>query len=221
MAGATASTSLVTLGGTGSAAQAGATGSNGGTTVGTLACSSCCGPQGRYLVGLFGGYGYTGLCPGAIDNSKPFGFYASLVLTFTAPYTSAQFCVPTSFSVALTAFDYLTAQPAQISVCPSDITPPATRVGWPSSYGNQGGNLWYFAPYPGALYGNNDFFGGSVLCVCALGFPFNVLSVGGFGLITVVSCSPAVFSTSGLIYEINLWTGAFTQVGTVAITLTF
>lgn len=220
MAGATASTSPVTLGGTGSAAQAGASGSSGGTTVKTLACSSCCGPQGRYLVGLFGGYGYTGLCPGAIDNSKPFGFYASLVLTFTTPYTSAQFCVPTSFSVALTAFDYSTALPASISVCPSNITPPATRVGWPSVYGNQG-NLWHFAPYPGAFYGNTDFYGGSVLCVCDLGFPFNVLSIGGPGLITVVSCSPSVFSTSGGVYEYNLWTGVFTQVGTVAIIFTF
>ena len=221
MAGATASTSPTPLGGTGSAAQAGAMGSSGGTTVGTLACSSCCGPQGKYLVGFFGGYGYTGLCPGAIDNSKPFTFVATCVITFTPPYTAAMFCVPSSFSASMVAYDYINATNVNPAVCTTNVTPPTTRIGYPSflssSYGQPA-----FAPYPNGLPGGSDFTLWLARCECDTPtYPYFSLEIGNVGTFSSVSCSPVVFSGTTGIRHLSYLAGVDVQVGTVAITLTF
>jgi hypothetical protein len=195
MANATANASPTALGGTGSATQAGAMGSSGGTTTGTVACSSCCAPQGRYLVRLFGGYGSTGLCPGAVDNSQPFPVYYTFVLTMNSPYTAAQFCLPSSFTLTATAYD-LNSVNFGSSTC-STISPPATT-----------GNV-----VVGSFSIQNAVYLLTYLCGCYPPF----LAVGNNNFYSLVSCSPPVFSFSCNL--VNHTTN--TLIGTATVTMTF
>ena len=206
MAGATANATPTQPGGTGSAAQAGAMGSSGGTTTGTVACSSCCAPQGRFLVSLFGGYGYVGSCPGAIDNSQPFDMYFTAVLSFNSPYTAAQFCLPSSVTITARASDYRQA-PLVTSAC-STISPPATQN--TVSFGNP--------IFLSADSANNSELGYIAVAMCSCNSLNTVFLTGQapWALLTVVSCSPPVYSFSANI------TGFVGQLlGTAAITITF
>ena len=228
MAGATASALPTSPGGTGSAAQAGAMGSSGGTTTGTVACSSCCAPQGRYLVYLFGGYGNAGLCPAAIDNSQPFIMYATTVATFNSPYTAAQFCVPTTQSWQfLGEENYFPAFVAR-SFSPrtgcSTVSPPATQTNDNSSFFTT--IFWY--PSTGT---NSDLDLQIRACTCDSATSNEYLIFGDdyqFSSrvplsITTVSCSPPVFSIAVNIYKINVLSYVFSPpiVGTAVVTLTF
>lgn len=191
----TANATPTSLGGTGSAAQAGATGSSGGTTTGTVACSSCCAPQGRYLVDLFGGYGQAGLCPGAIDNSQPFPVYYTFVLSMNSPYTAAQFCLPTSFTLTATAYDYRWVK-FNSSTC-STISPPATT-----------GNVVL-----GAYSIVNALYLYTYLCAC---FP-PFVEVNPIISLSLVSCSPPVFSVSCKLFN----SSSYAFIGTATVTITF
>lgn len=205
MAGATASTSPTPPGGTGSAALAGATGSSGGTTTGTVACSSCC-SQGRFLVSLFGGYGYVGSCPGAIDNSQPFDMYLTAVLSFNSPYTAAQFCLPSSATITARAYDYRQA-PLVTSAC-STISPPATQN--TVRYGNP-----IFLSEDTA---SDSYLGYIAVAMCSCNYLNTVFLTGQapYTLLTVVSCSPPVYSFSA-----NIDSFGGVPLGTAAITITF
>ena len=229
MAGATANALSMHAGGNGSAAQAGAMGSSGGTTTGTLACSSCCAPQGRFLVSWFGGYGYTGLCPGAVDNSVPVQVYATSVATFNAPYTALQFCVPSTQSWEFFgASDFWPGSEVRLfptfPAC-SVISPPATQTGVNYSVGSA---IWLDAD--GSSLGIRLF-----PCVCDSSFS---LPLGEFCLafgdpvsvqvapwpVTVVSCSPPVFSVAVDVYKVNQYIYSYfapVLVGSAVITFTF
>lgn len=207
----TANAASTPPGGTGSAAQAGAMGSSGGTTTGTVACSSCCAPQGRYLVVLFGGYGYTGSCPNAIDNSQPFDLYLTAVLSFDFPYTAAQFCLPSSFTMTARAADYMNVNFNVLATCPT-ISPPSTQ----STLGYRTRRF---------IVGVNPTAGGEVIHdfspqMCSCNFA-NALYLRGtnninLSVLTLVSCSPPVYSFSAVICDSNLFI-----MGTAAITITF
>jgi len=228
MAAATANTTPTQPGGTGSAAQAGAMGSSGGTTTGTVACSSCCAPQGRYLVSLFGGYGVPGSCPGAIDNSQPFIMYATTVATFNFPYTAAQFCVPATQSWQfLGEENYWPAYCARFfgprTGC-STVSPPATQTNdnssflrpffWYPSTGTSSGIYLQIRACTCDSVNTNEYliFGDSYQFS-----PSVPLSI------TTVSCSPPVFSIAVNIYKINVLSFSFFPqiVGTAVVTLTF
>ena len=207
----TANAASTPLGGTGSAAQAGATGSSGGTTTGTVACSSCCAPQGRYLVTLFGGYGYAGNCPGAIDNSQPFDVYLTAVLSFNSPYTAAQFCLPSSFTMTARSADYINANFDVLATCPT-ISPPATQ----STLGYKTRGFLVSIDSSTGLDTIYNF--GANMCSCNfansifLGSTNNIFS----SLLTVVSCTPPVYSFPAIIFD-----SSFFNIGTAAITVTF
>ena len=211
MAGATANASPTPLGGTGSAALAGATGSSGGTTTGTVACSSCCAPQGRFLVSLFGGYGYTGSCPGAIDNSQPFDLYFTAVLSFIPPYTAAQFCLPSSLTITGTASG-VSLVATKLSLC-STISPPATQQTVVTDYGLL--NIY-------SDLANNSTVRNLIFDMCGCSYPTNtatlVVGINNTQLLTVVSCSPPVYSFEALISNPGLFNIAY---GTATITITF
>ena len=204
----TANATSTPPGGTGSAAQAGAMGSSGGTTTGTVACSSCCAPQGRYLTPLFGGYGEVGSCPGAIDNSQIFDMYFTAVLSFNSPYTAAQFCLPSSVTITARAIG-LRLAPFVTSAC-STISPPATQNTVSAS-----GNNPIFVSADSA---NNSYLNYFAVEMCScnssnrVGLTFQAI----YTLLTVVSCSPPVYSFSANIIS-------FTNVllGTASITVTF
>ena len=207
MAGATAPATPTPPGGTGSAALAGATGSSGGTTTGTVACSSCCAPQGRYLVDLFGGYMYAGLCPGAIDNSQPFPVYFTFVLSFDSPYTAAQFCVPSSLTLTATAYDYMHARFEITGFCTA-ISPPSTTTNIAVS------TLAAFGILSPSSYVSFTIY----LCGCTNpGLAFGA-DAGSFSL---VSCSPPVFSSSCGVYSIPATGFNIRKVGTATVTITF
>jgi len=204
MANATASASRTQLGGTGSAAQAGATGSSGGTTTGTVACSSCCAPPGRFLVALFGGYGYVGSCPGAVDNSQPFDLYFTAVLSLNSPYTAAQFCLPSSFTITAKTINANLVE-YYSSFC-STISPPSTQI---TVFAGPGSN---FISSPSGV---NLFYFGVTMCSCD---PSNNVFLSGetYRVLTTISCSPPVYSFSANVYD-----SAFLNIGTAAITITF
>jgi len=189
MANATANASPTQLGGTGSAAQAGATGSSGGTTTGTVACSSCCATQGRYLVDFFGGYGEIGLCPGAVDNSQVFNVYATIVITYTAPDTAASVCLPASFTVIFKANSLHTADARTLSLSCSIISPPATTTNFDQSATALVLDIVQLQPNPVKM--------GPLFDLCGCGSTkIRFVSIPGYSPITTVSCSPPVFSFS-------------------------
>ena len=207
MAGATANAASTQPGGTGSAAQAGAMGSSGGTTTGTVACSSCCAPQGRYLIDLFGGYGETGLCPGAIDNSQPFNVYCTYVLSLNSPYTPSQFCLNSSFTLSGIAHDLYSVLHPTAAGC-SVITPPATS----NNISPRSNNRQTFIDYGAGITATHEF---KNLCGCS--YPEILLTTNASVIFTIVSCSPPVITYSG--YVINDATGL--SIGTTAVTVTF
>ncbi|CAB4146861.1 hypothetical protein UFOVP829_17 [uncultured Caudovirales phage] len=218
MAGATASTSPTQPGSTGSAAKAGAMGSSGGTTTGTVACSSCCAPQGRYLTALFGGYGEVGQCPGAIDNSQKFPVYFTFVLSMIPPYTASGFSLPSSFTLTGTAGgfnffwdEYSYATIPGVYPCPSPPSSPFTPVDVSNSNKVPGfeENIFLFFPYPSL--GTVTVWGGPTFC------PSLIRSKSYARNFLTVSCSPPVFT-----FEIDLVTSVFWDlVGTAQITVTF
>lgn len=197
----TANATPTSLGGTGSAAQAGATGSSGGTTTGTVACSSCCAPQGRYLIYLFGGYGQAGLCPGAVDNSQPFPVYFTFVLTMNSPYTAAQFCLPSSFTLNATAYDTIYAK-FNNSSC-SAISPPSTTTNI-----NQSSLATFWSSSNYLIF---------TIFLCGCSNPILGFYTGNPNFFSLVSCSPPVFlsSVNIFIHPTN------TLVGTATVTITF
>jgi hypothetical protein len=203
----TANSTATPLGGTGSAAQAGAMGSSGGTTTGTVACSSCCAPQGRYLTGLFGGYGQAGLCPGAIDNSQPFPVYFTFVLTMNPPYTAAQFCLPSSFTLVGTATNFINVNFIGISC--TTISPPATTSSMRSVFVASSAGYITLAVFPAQNY----FYMNLFLCGCSQSPNFYTPT--NSNAFSLVSCSPPVFS-----FLVDLLVGANT-VGNAAVTITF
>ena len=201
----TANAEPTPLGGTGSAAQAGAMGSSGGTTTGTVACSSCCAPQGRFLIDLFGGYGQAGLCPGAVDNSQPFNVYATYVLSLNSPYTPAQFCLNSSFTLTGIAYNlYSFVFPTVVSC--SAISPPATSN---NISPNTVGNLLTLTN-PGALFVTDRKF------MCGCSSPEIVLTTFGSANFTLVSCSPPVIT-----YSCYVQNAVISVFGTATVTLTF
>ena len=205
----TANAASTPLGGTGSAAQAGAMGSSGGTTTGTVACSSCCAPQGRCLVSLFGGYGYTGSCPGAFDNSQPFDLYFTAVFSFDSPYTAAQFCLPSSLTITGKSSNYYSGD-FYASTC-STISPPATQ----STVFN--GQRFYIS----SDASNNSYMYFFLVEMCSCSSTNRVALVAGINppqLLTVVSCSPPVYSFSAQIGITGLPNISY---GTAAVTITF
>jgi hypothetical protein len=206
MANATANATSTPLGGTGSAAQAGAMGSSGGTTTGTVACSSCCAPQGRFLISIFGGYGEAGLCPGAIDNSQPFNIYATYVLSLNFPNTPSQFCLNSSFTLTGIANGYYSAFFLPPSASCNVISPPATsNVLSPNS-------VYTYFFYTAGVNLVNDL---KILCGCSS--PQIYLNTFGTANFALVSCSPPVFTYS--CYVLNSATGLV--IGTAAVTVTF
>ena len=206
----TANATTILVGGTASVAQAGATGSIGGTTSGTVACSSCCAPQGRYLVHLFGGGWYTGLCPGAIDNSQPFPVYFTVVLSMYSPLTAAQFCIPSSFTLVGTSMDLLNVKFSGTSC--SVISPPATTA----NIDPQNNGIAQFYVTGG---GQNHVWANIRLCGRSAGSPGMTLQGNYYSpiIFSVVSCSPPVFLFYG--YLVNNSTGF--AVGSAAVTVTF
>ena len=215
MAGATASTLPTQPGSTGSAAKAGAMGSSGGTTTGTVACSSCCAPQGRYLTALFGGYGEVGQCPGAIDNSQKFPVYFTFVLSMIPPSTASGFSLPSSFTLTGTAGgfsffwdEYSYATIPGVYPCPSPPAPPFTPVNVYNKYGYEE-NIFLFFPAPSP---------GTVAVWPGINFCPSLISEGGYARnFSTVSCSPPVFT-----FECDLVTPVFRDlVGTAQITVTF
>lgn len=208
MAGATASATPTQPGGTGSVAQAGAMGSDGGTTTGTIACSSCCATQGLYLVSLFGGMGYVGSCPGALDNSQPFDLYFTVVLSLNSPYTAAQFCLPASFTITVRAASTLHAVVIVSSSC-SVISPPSTQNTVSSSVY---GYLYFLRGL-----GNDSYLDYFLIKMCSCDSS-NMVGLGyvSTGPLTVVSCSPPSYSFSATVSIPGNG-----NIGTAAITLTF
>ena len=205
MANATANASPTTLGGTGSAAQAGAMGSSGGTTTGTVACSSCCAPQGRFLASIFGGYGFAGICPGAIDNSQPFNVYATYVLSLNSPNTPSQFCLNSSFTLTGKTTGFYSVFFSPSGSC-SAISPPATsNILSPNS-------IYTYYLYSAVANYVDDL---KFLCGCSS--PQIVLTTFNSQNFTLVSCSPPVFTYS--CYVQNGATGLV--IGTAAVTITF
>jgi len=205
----TANAASTPLGGTGSAAQAGAMGSSGGTTTGTVACSSCCAPQGRYLTGLFGGYGQAGLCPGAIDNSQPFPVYFTFVLTMNSPYTAAQFCLPSSFTLTGTTTNAVNVNFVGVSC--TAISPPTTTSSMSATYSQGSAGYITLAVFPAQNY----FFINLVLCGCSFPNP-NFYTATNSNFFSLVSCLPPVFS-----FSLDLFAAGASPVGTAAVTVTF